>query len=188
MQEDDPLYMPLKSIEREAIRCKKLVGDLLTFSRSGKTQAEVVDVNGTIEGALSLTETQAKIRNIEIIKKFGNGLPQTTMYKNQIQQVILNLCNNAMDAMPDGGSITVATMQVDRQIEIRVADTGKGMTEEVKRHIFEPFFTTKEVGKGTGLGLSLCYEIVQKHNGTIEVESVEGKGATITVKLPVLAG
>lgn len=83
----------------------------------------------------------------------------------------------------EGGKITITTRQDNNQIEIVVADTGKGMPEEIKQHIFEPFYTTKEVGKGTELGLSICYEIIQKHNGTIEVESEEDKGATFTIKL-----
>ncbi|OGS45923.1 MAG: hypothetical protein A2539_05685 [Elusimicrobia bacterium RIFOXYD2_FULL_34_15] len=185
--EDNPLYMPLKSIEREAIRCKKLVGDLLIFSRADKTQAEIVNINTVIEDTLMLVEVEAQVRvkGVEIIKEYGKDIPQTTTNKNQIQQVIMNLCNNAIDAMPKSGRITITTKKTENQIEIDISDTGKGMTEEVKKHIFEPFFTTKEVGKGTGLGLSLCYEIVQKHNGTIEVESEIGKGTTFKIKLPI---
>jgi PAS domain S-box-containing protein len=182
--EDDPLYMPLKSIEREAERCKKLVTNLLTFSRIGKTLAEATDINETIEEAVSFINAQTKVRMIELVKKYGNKLPPIMIKKNQIQQVLLNLCNNAIDAMPTGGRLTIATKQVEQQIVVEISDTGKGMTEEVKKHLFEPFFTTKEVGKGTGLGLSICYEIIQKHNGTIEVESEVEKGSCFKIKLP----
>ncbi|MDD5065898.1 MAG: ATP-binding protein [bacterium] len=195
IKDDDPLYMPLKSIEREAIRCKKLIGDLLTFSRVSKTKTEMTDINKTIEETLSLIEAQAKVKDIEIIKKYGFNLPQITVNKNQIQQVIVNICNNAIDAIPKGGNLTITTqITTDKKsaeisgkefVVIGISDTGKGMTEEVKKHIFEPFYTTKEVGKGTGLGLSLCYEIIQKHRGTIEVESELGKGANFTIKLPM---
>ena len=201
IKEDDPLYMPLKSIEREAIRCKKLVGDLLIFSRTGDTYSEITDINKTIDEALSPIETRTKLKNIELIKEYGNNLPQIIINKNQIQQVIVNLCNNAIDAcqdMPEGGKITIRTksplhpplIKGEREgfIEISVTDTGTGIPEEIKQRMFEPFFTTKEVGKGTGLGLSLCYEIIRKYNGIIEVESPPepgAKGTTFIVKLPV---
>ncbi len=184
IKESDPLYMPLKSIEREAVRCRKLVGDLLTFSRSEKTKAEITDINLTIEETLSFIEARAKLKNIEIIRDYGKKLPGIMANKNQLQQVIVNLCNNAIDAMPDGGRIRLFTEKTQGNILIGVSDTGKGMTEEVKKHLFEPFFTTKEVGKGTGLGLSLCYEIIKKHNGTFEVQSEPGKGAAFNIKLP----
>lgn len=184
INEEDPLYMPLKSIEREAIRCKKLIGDLLTFSRTGKTELELLDINNTIDETLSLIEAQSKVKNVEVVREYGTGLPQVRVNKSQIQQVIVNLCNNAIDAMPEGGKITISTAQIGSQVEIKVTDTGKGMTEEVKKHLFEPFFTTKEIGKGTGLGLSLCYEIINKHKGTIEVESEAGRGTKFRIRLP----
>ncbi|MFQ3675121.1 MAG: ATP-binding protein [Endomicrobiia bacterium] len=194
IKENDPLYMPLKSIEREAIRCKKLVGDLLTFSRAGKTQKEPSDINELIENTLSLISTQTRIKGIEIIKEYGMNLPQINLNRNQVQQVIVNICNNAIDAMPEGGKLTIKTVlntiptnngTQSQFIEISISDTGVGMTEEVKKKLFEPFFTTKEVGKGTGLGLPLVYEIIQKHNGTIDVESEVGKGTCFKIKIPV---
>ena len=199
IKEGDSLYMPLKSIEREAIRCKKLVSNLLTFSRIEKTGIEIVEINSAIEETISLIEAQAKTRGIEIIKQYASNLLRIKVNRSHIQQVIVNLCNNAMDAMPQGGKITITTTVAAEQssaniskanalplqfIVITISDTGVGMSEEVKKHIFEPFYTTKEVGKGTGLGLSICYEIVKKHNGTIEVESEIGKGTTFTMRLP----
>jgi PAS domain S-box-containing protein len=191
IREADPLYLPLKSIEREAERCKKLVNDLLTFSRAGKTKAEIIDINATIDQTLSLIEIQTKVKNIEIIKTYGTGLPQIVANKNQLQQVILNICNNAIDAIdanpiPDSARvITIGARNNETQIEIAISDTGHGMIETVKNHLFEPFFTTKEVGKGTGLGLSLCYEIIRKLDGVIEVESEAGEGSTFIIKLPL---
>jgi PAS domain S-box-containing protein len=185
IQEDDPLYMPLKSIEREAIRCKNLVGNLLTFSRSGKTQTELIDINQTVDETLSLIEAQTKLKNIDITREYETGLPQIIVNKNQIQQVIVNICNNAADAIQENGKITIGAKKAGDHIVIEISDTGPGMAEEIKKHIFEPFFTTKDVGKGTGLGLSLCYEIIRKHHGIIEVESEAGKGATFIVKLPI---
>ncbi len=226
IKETDPLYVPLKSIEREAIRCKKLVGDLLTFSRAGKTDKEMADVNELIDQTLSLITAQARVREVEIVKEYGSDLPQIMLNKNQFQQIIVNLCNNAIDAMPEGGKLTIKTSFIKSPsyppfskgeekekspsyppfskgeekssssppfvkgeeggfIEITVSDTGTGMSEEVKKRIFEPFFTTKDVGKGTGLGLSLVYEIIQKHNGTIDVESEVSKGTTFKIRLPL---
>ncbi|OGS21895.1 MAG: hypothetical protein A3J83_04720 [Elusimicrobia bacterium RIFOXYA2_FULL_40_6] len=185
IKEGDNLYMPLKSIEREAIRCKNLVSDLLTFSRTGKSTMELIDLNTTIGSALALVETRSKTQNVEIIRIFGEGLPKITANSNQIQQIIVNLCNNAIDAMPQAGKITIGTSKLDKEIEITVSDTGTGMSEETKKHLFEPFFTTKEVGKGTGLGLSLVYEIVKKHNGNIEVKSEQNTGTTFIIKLPI---
>jgi len=158
---------------------------LLAFSRAEKSEKEEVDINEAIEQALSLVNALSKTKNIQIIRNYGEGLPRLTVNKNRIQQVIVNLCNNAMDAMPKGGSITVRTKISGESIEIEISDTGEGMSEEVKKHLFEPFFTTKEVGKGTGLGLSLCHGIVTKSGGSIKIDSEKGKGTTITVSLPL---
>lgn len=185
MKEDHPMYLPLKSIEREAIRCKKLVADLLTFSRVAKAMKEPTDIAELIEHTLTMIEAQAKMKNVIIERDFDASAPHIPVNRNQIQQVIVNLCNNAIDAMPNGGKITITTRPAGQEIEMRISDSGTGMPDEVKQHIFEPFFTTKDVGKGTGLGLSLCYEtITEKHSGTITVESDLGKGTTFIIRLP----
>ena len=183
-KEGNPLYKPLKSIENAAVRCKKIVSDLLAFSRTEKADKENIDINDAIDQAITLVQAWSKVKDVKVIKTYGR-LPHIATNKNQIQQVIVNLCNNAVDAMPEGGTITITTKQVENFIEITVADTGKGMSEEVKHHIFEPFFTTKDVGKGTGLGLSLCHGIITKNNGTIEINSEPGKGTNIIIKLPI---
>ncbi len=184
IKEDDYLYKPLKSIEREALRCRWLVGDLLTFSRVEKTMSEEIDINQAIDETLSFIEARAKIQNITIFKEYGKGLPRIFANKNQIQQVVVNLCNNAIDAMSDGGNLRLLTREEGDCISVAVSDTGKGISEEVKKHLFEPFFTTKEIGKGTGLGLSLCYEIIRNHNGAIEVKSEMNNGTVFTIKFP----
>ena len=185
VKEDSPLYMPLKSMEREAVRCKNLVNELLLFSSTGKTHSEKIQINALIEETIEFVGARAKDGRVEIEKKYNDNLPELTMNKNQIQQVIVNICNDAFDAMPDGGKLIIATRRVENRVEIEITDSGTGMTEDVKKHIFEPFFTTKEAGKGTGLGLSLCYEIIQKHNGSIEVISELNKGTSFIIKLPV---
>jgi signal transduction histidine kinase len=188
IQPGDPFEMPLKSIEREAVRCKNLVQDLLTFSRVGKTEKESVDLKESIEGALSLVLAQSKVKNVDLTREFSE-VPRIMANKTQVQQIVINLCNNAMDAMPKGGKIFVRLQKANREgqegIEIQVQDNGQGIPPEIQSKIFNPFFTTKEIGKGTGLGLSLVFEIVSKHNGKIFLDSEVGKGTTFHVFLPL---
>jgi signal transduction histidine kinase len=178
----------LQSIVREAVRCKNLVQGLLTFSRIENAEKEYLDLKSSLESALSLVKAQTTVSDIEFDEEIQEGLPEVAVNRNQFQQVIINLCNNAVDAMPWGGRLAVRMRGVQDQdkewVQVEVVDTGTGMTKEVRERIFEPFFTTKEVGKGTGLGLSLVYEIVRKHEGSIAVESQPGQGATFTVRFP----
>ena len=185
LKPDDPFMMPVKSIEREAVRCKVLVQDLLTFSRERKLGILPEEPIPVIEGALSLVETQARTRNVVVHREFSPNLPLFHVDRNQIQQVLINLCTNAMDAMPQGGSLIISLAKKDSFIEVGVRDTGNGIPLEIRQKIFEPFFTTKEVGKGTGLGLSLAYEVVKKHQGTIECQSEVGRGTIFLFRLPI---
>ena len=184
LQESDPMHNPIKSIEREALRCRNLVQDLLTFSRQRKAGVALEAVVPTIEGAMNLVETQARVKSIVVRRDFSSDVPLIQADRTQIQQVIINLCTNAFDAMPSGGTLTVQVRGQKTHVEIRVTDTGTGIPADIQGRIFEPFFTTKEVGKGTGLGLSLVYEIVKNHQGTIDLETEAGKGTTFIVRLP----
>jgi PAS domain S-box-containing protein len=188
LQTNDPLEMPLKSIEKEAIRCKNLVQDLLTFSRTSKTEREPIELNRAVEGALSLVSAQARVARIDVKKELASGLPRILGNLNQIQQVIINLSNNALDAMTSAGVLTLKTDYLREGglswVRLTVMDTGLGIPPEIRSRIFDPFFTTKPVGKGTGLGLSLVHEIIQRHSGTIEVESQPGR-TEFLVKFPV---
>lgn len=184
IKENDAMMMPLSSIEREAKRCKSLVQDLLTFSRVNEPEKTKRNINEVINGALTLVEARAKLSSIALVRELAEGLKEIDLNPNQIQRVVINLCNNAIDAMDGKGTLTVRSMATPAgDIEIQVADTGSGVPENIRKRIFEPFYTTKEVGKGTGLGLSLVYEIVQKHNGKIEFESESGKGTTFKIIL-----
>lgn len=190
LQPGDPLEQALKSIEREALRCKNLVQDLLTFSRTNKTDRLPMDINLAIDGALTLVRTQAKTRGMSIDVDLKPGLPRVLADKNKLQQVVINLASNAMDAMEKGGQITIKTELIEgRQswVVLKIADNGHGIPMEVLPRIFEPFFTTKPVGKGTGLGLSLAYETVKAHSGLLDVTSRPGL-TEFTIKLPVQTG
>jgi signal transduction histidine kinase len=141
-----------------------------------------------LEGALSLVEAQTRIKHVELVRDFAAGLPPVYVDRHRIQQVIINLCINAMDAMPKGGKIKIraALIPGTKQppgVEISVSDTGTGISPAIRERIFEPFFTTKEKGRGTGLGLCLVREIVREHKGKLEVLSELGDGTTFTIRL-----
>ena len=140
---------------------------------------------------LSVLRAQAdalkkQLEQITITEDLAADLPRITGDANQLQQVLLNLLLNACEAMPDGGRLSVKTFAESGKTIVRVADTGCGIKAGHLDEIFEPFFSTKPVGKGTGLGLSVSYGIIQQHNGTLEVESEEGKGTTLTIVLPAI--
>ncbi len=172
------LELPLKSIERETLRCRNLVQDLLTFSRVATWQLGPLDLNKVVEEAILLVAPQAKLKHISVQKELTAALPSFQGNGNQIQQIAINLANNAMDAMGEGGALTFKTqvlMEESHQwICLQIMDTGPGIPPNVLHRIFEPFFTTKPIGQGTGLGLSLVHEIVKKHSGTIDVQSRPG--------------
>jgi len=188
MPEADPLTHALKSIEREAIRARDLVQNLMTFSRQSKGAFEQMDFNAVVAQTLSIVEAKARVKSVEVVRELGSIEPLWGD-KSRLQQVIVNLCGNALDAMPGGGKMTVRTKGAasgtEKQVVLEVEDTGAGIPKEIQDKIFEPFFTTKEVGQGAGLGLSFVYEIVQAHKGTIRVDSEAGKGAKFTIALPI---
>ncbi len=189
MDSENAFLFPLRSIEREAKRCKNLVQELLTFSRIGGIKKQECNLNDVALNALALIETQTKVKSIELVKDFYPDLPNFLLNSNQMQQVVINLCNNAIDSMPQGGILTVRTVKAIKSdhefVEMYISDTGSGISKQTQEKIFEPFFTTKEVGKGTGLGLSLVYEIVQKHRGRIELKSEQGKGSVFILSFPI---
>lgn len=140
---------------------------------------------------MNLTQPGMSMRGIQLVRHMDPSIPSISGDAGLLQQVFLNLVNNALDAMPQGGWLTIASRtaissgQDGHFVEVTVMDTGLGMSAEVKRKALEPFFTTKEQGKGAGLGLSICEEIVRSHHGKMEIESQEGKGSTIRVQLPI---
>lgn len=191
LKDGDALDLPVKSIEREALRCRNLVQSLLTFARTSHSDRAALDINAPIEQALALVQTQVKMVKVRLEASLAGGLPLILGNKTQIEQVVLNLAKNALDAMPDGGTLSISTRLLKDAphswVCLEVSDTGTGIPSALVQKIFEPFFTTKAVGQGTGLGLSLVSEIVKKHSGTVEVESRPGM-TVFTVKLPARTG
>ncbi|MDD1777294.1 MAG: PAS domain S-box protein, partial [Candidatus Helarchaeota archaeon] len=159
----------LKIIFEESKRAKDIIQRLLKFSRPSKGELQVTDINKSIEAVLSIVEHQFNLANIEIKRNYADNLPPISIDEHQMQEVLMNLLNNANDAMPKSGVIEVTTSLEGYFLRIDFKDTGCGMSEGVMKRLFEPFFTTKE--KGTGLGLSVCYGIIKVHNGDLKFES-----------------
>ncbi|MBF0565128.1 MAG: ATP-binding protein [Nitrospirae bacterium] len=167
-------------------RCRTITHRLLGFARRMDVTYELIDLNETIIEVIGFLEKETIFRSIQLVKDFAPNLPAITTDKGQLQQVLLNLVNNAIDAVDRGGSIEVSTKQKnDTTVVIIIRDDGPGIDPDILDHIFEPFFTTKERGKGTGLGLSISYGIIKKLSGIINVESTPRKGTVFTVELPV---
>ncbi len=187
----DGLELPIRSIEREALRCKALVQNLLTFARATQPDRVPMPVNPAVEQALALVAPQARMARVVLRTELADALPPVLGNKNQLEQIVLNLSKNAIDAMPNGGSLVLRTeLAADAPhswVCLRVEDDGAGIPADVLPRIFDPFFTTKPVGQGTGLGLSLVSEIVQKHSGELSVDSRPGR-TVFTVRLPVRTG
>lgn len=181
-----PDHEDLDVIVRETTRCRKIVKELLDFARETKSERKPSDLNKVIRDTVSLVQNQVSFQNVQVQTELDGNLPAVPMDTNEMQQVFTNLALNAAEAMPDGGTITIRTgcNSDPNYIMATVTDTGMGIPEENLSKIFDPFFTTKEAGMGTGLGLAVTYGIIQRHEGTIEVESEISKGTTFTIRLP----
>lgn len=182
---DDPLRKPLATIEKESLRCKRIVQNLLDFARRSKPAPHLTNINELIDASCNLVEHQTSLQNVKLVKGYDPTLPPIMADPNQLQQVFINIMLNAYQAMPNGGTLHIATRVEGSELQAIFTDTGTGIPPENVQHIFDPFFTTKEVGEGTGLGLSVSYGIIKAHGGDIEVESQVGKGTTFVIKLPL---
>jgi two-component system NtrC family sensor kinase len=182
----DEFHRALKQIRTQGQRCKEITHKLLSFARKTDARIQNININELLEEVVSLSAQRAKYANVEINTRFQSDLPLVSLSQSEMQQVILNLINNALDAMDkEGGTLNIASHLEKSHIVIAVEDNGPGIERENLARIFDPFFTTKPVGKGTGLGLSICYGIIQKMGGKIEVQSVIGRGTKFTIYLPV---
>ncbi len=180
----------LARVSAEAERAGRIVQNLLTFSRSHRTEKRPTDVNEVLDQVLDLRAYELHVSNVEVVRRLSPGLPRVVVDPHQFQQVFLNLLTNAEHSVreaPRRGRIVVETREEAGSVRVDVTDNGQGISQENLGKVFIPFFTTKEVGKGTGLGLSICYGIVQEHGGRISVSSREGEGAVFTVEIPVPA-
>ncbi len=179
----------IQTIIDATTRCKEIVRGLLNFSRQSEPEKTLSDLNGLVREALNLIQNQARISRVQVAPEFDPHLPQLLIDANQIQDVVVNLIVNAIDAMPDGGRLTVRTRSAAENAitwaELEISDTGCGIPEDDLERIFDPFFTTKQTGKGTGLGLAIAYGIVSEHGGHINVASKVNSGTTFTVRLPL---
>jgi two-component system NtrC family sensor kinase len=164
-------------------KVRRIVQDLKNFSHLDASEWQWADLHANIESTLNVVWNELKYRT-EVVREFG-ALPPVFCIPSQINQVILNLLTNAVQAIPERGTITIRTGSEGAEVWFEISDTGSGIDPEHMRRLFEPFFTTKPVGEGTGLGLSISFGIVQKHGGRIEVSSTPGQGATFRVWLPV---
>jgi len=183
---DEKVKRHMDILQEEVNTSNKIIEDTLNFARLKELVLTTVDANSVVEATINRSTVPA---NVKIVRKFGTDLPQVTVDVSQIQQVLFNIIANAIDAMSEGGTLTIVTREQGVKgkgqgfVEICFQDTGVGIPKENLPKIFEPLFTTKS--KGVGLGLAACQNIVNAHNGLIEVESEVGKGTIITVKLPI---
>jgi two-component system NtrC family sensor kinase len=176
----------LKLVMDEATRCKRIVSDLLNFARQNEVLAQETDLNALVERVVAELKERPLFARVETILRLDESLPAIQADAAQLRQVFVNLMDNAVEAMPEGGRLTVATRRGDNNhVAVDVQDTGVGISEENLGRLFTPFFTTKPIGKGTGLGLAIVYGIVKMHRGQIDVKSQLGVGTTFTVTLPV---
>ena len=182
----------LQKIAESTVRIRKIVKGLLDFSRQTELDRESTDINKLLNSTISLMENQALVKGVSIEFNSGENLPDVILDRSQIQGVFLNIIINALDSIESGGTIVVSTgismsaSDTDQKgLEISISDTGCGISPEDLDRLFEPFFTTKEVGKGTGLGLAVSFGIVQRHGGTIRVQSEVGRGSTFTIWIPI---
>jgi two-component system NtrC family sensor kinase len=174
----------LSKMSSELTRSTRLIRNLLDFARQSPPSPRSVNINDVIDKALDLAAHSAELQNIEVIKEFSPSLPNILADFDQLQQVCTNLILNAVQAMPEGGRLTLCTSASDGWLKAEVRDTGCGISQENMRKLFTPFFTTKGKGKGVGLGLAVAHGIIQRHQGKIEVQSEEGKGTAFSIYLP----
>jgi len=176
----------LKVVKNQAERVANTVRGLLTFARPSSLRMERVDLRKVVEHAIALETPRCRTAQVKIERSLPDNLPLIQADPGRLQQVLVNLMNNAIDAMPRGGCIAISIVSAEHEkVAVNVSDTGSGISEEDQTRVFDPFFTTKPPGKGTGLGLAVSYGIVRDHGGEIRVSSSLGEGSTFSIVLPV---
>jgi signal transduction histidine kinase len=180
--ENDPSRQYLMECRKGLQRMAKIISSLLEFSRSTYFSCEDAQVNSLLGDAICAMEQAIVSNSVRVVRQFSPNLP--SIRSGNMYQAFLNIIKNAIEAMPDGGLLTISTGQRDGHLIVKIADTGPGMAEDVQKKIFEPFFTTKAPGHGTGLGLAISRDIIEKYQGRITMESQVGKGTAFTIEVP----
>lgn len=187
-EDRERLMRSVARCQRQVERCSAITSKMLQFGRSDSLRPVPCDLEPLLRETAALLERQAKVQNIDLLLEVEAELPRVVVDPTELEQVVVNLVRNAMDAIRDAGAITVSARRDDGAVALAVADTGSGIPPEDLDRVFQPFFTTKPVGQGTGLGLSVCYGIVRGWGGTIEAASEPGAGTTMTIHLPIPRG
>lgn len=178
--EDGKIKKHLDILDEEVKISDRIIGDMMKFGHEREPQLAKTNINGIIKSCLEKVDMP---ENIEVVNELGRNLPQILADETRLKQVFSNIIVNAVQAMPEGGRLTITGINKDKFIDVCVSDTGEGVPKENLDKIFEALFSTKQ--QGTGLGLTVCQSIVERHNGSIEVESEVGEGTKISVKLPI---
>lgn len=174
----------IKSCHEGTERTKNIILDLKNFSRLDEMVINEIDLPKEIDTTLNILHNKLK-NKVEIVKDYDDNLPSVEGYGGQLNQVFMNIFDNSCYAIKDKGTITIRIHKKENSVIIEIQDSGCGMNKEQQAKIFDPFFTTKPVGEGTGLGMSISYKVIQRHNGTIKVDSEEGKGTKFTICIPL---
>ena len=175
----------LQLMEDGIKRIQKTVTNLLEYARTPRLERSATDFNSIVEKSLSLLDYPIRKNHIEVSKDISCQLPSIEVDRNQMAQVFVNIFLNAIQAMEEGGVLKIGARTLDERLIMTISDTGKGIPEEALPKVFDPFFTTKGEGKGTGLGLWITQGIVERHGGTVQLSSQEGKGTTVEIQLPL---
>jgi PAS domain S-box-containing protein len=184
-RDTEKIFKYLETIQKQSYRCREITQSLLNFARKTEVNLQKTDLNNLIKETVDLILSDAKKKNIDVKKLLEPNLPEIMTDVLKLQQVILNILTNALDAIESQGTIKVATGKRNNSLYFTISDTGRGIDEREMAKIFDPFYTTKSNGQGTGLGLSICYGILQELNGEIDVKSTAGKGTVMNVSIPV---
>lgn len=181
---DDAKFEFIQILLKETDRLNHIVQEFLGFAKPKNPEFQFVDLNEAIESVLTLVAQEARKARVAVEKKLDPAIGKRSLDAGMLKQAFLNLILNAIQAMPDGGVLTVQSTLANSAVYITISDTGVGISEENRKKLFRPFFTTKR--SGTGLGLAITYRIIENHRGVIDVASEPGKGTRFTVKIPVI--
>ncbi len=181
----DEFFENLQKIEKQVVRIDKTIENMLNFAHKSKSAHEKININDVLDQTVEFLDYKARKNHVAIIKNYAGALPAIISDQSQLQQVFVNIVNNAIDAIEENGTIDIKTTIQDKHLIIEIHDSGSGISDDIIKKISNPFFTTKEKGKGTGLGLTIAYKIIGNFKGNIYVQSKKDKGTSFIISLPV---